>query len=478
MTPLLSMIGINKPDIRLVVHYGMPISVESYYQQTGRGGRDSLPTTCVLLWSREDEKICRTLTVNTLSVKTDFIKPMRGLVGGDLGCRRKCLMSYFNESTFTLPTEPVEHCCDLCDIKRRDIADQQKGMKPLISSIDLSSEVFVALRTLSLTGNCINFKGIISLLHGKDDIHARKVLSTEDVNSFELFGFGKHRSDKWWTALFYQLMDVDVFIGYELRNSQSKEHCAQYFLYYITEGGKQYLSRCEETVKLAYATKTFPRYNSEIRCGLLRKLLEEELKVLRAQERQSQRRAALAEAERLANEEVEENPNIIPTRPRQIKTKRKLFDDDVIENVEDGMEQENIDDNHITKKRETSVSYELSPNCKDNETKKLQLTTLELLKTQRHKISKQYRYNIQYVLTSKELKRLVKDFVTIEFVNSNQNSSQLATQLMTMFGWQPCKAKIATLLAEALIDCYFSKSKEDEGNQRGCDDGMVENVDA
>ena len=46
--------GIDKPNVRLVYHYGAPGSVEAYYQQAGRAGRDGLPSRCILMWSQKD----------------------------------------------------------------------------------------------------------------------------------------------------------------------------------------------------------------------------------------------------------------------------------------------------------------------------------------------------------------------------------------------------------------------------------------
>lgn len=66
----------DKPDVRLVVHCGMPKTVESYYQQTGRAGRDGLPATCVLLFSRGDaakqrRSVALAVTKSTARVRED-----------------------------------------------------------------------------------------------------------------------------------------------------------------------------------------------------------------------------------------------------------------------------------------------------------------------------------------------------------------------------------------------------------------------
>jgi superfamily II DNA helicase RecQ len=270
------MIGIDKPDIHLIIHYGLPMSIESYYQQTGRGGRDGKPTSAILLWDRESEKTCHWLATSEAkkhgiyNVGPDFVKPMKGLACGDFSCRRKCMMSYFNEDTRSLPREAVENCCDLCDTKRLEGND-----KHLITK-EFRAGVFILMRTLRKVTSCSNLKGLIGIIMGRDNQDARKVLPT--CKTFGLFGSGKGHSELWWKALFYQIMDVDNFVACKTQivtktNSDGKEYTISFFIYTLGTAGKYYLSECESKFPLdmIYQTNAFPpRYDSDIRCTLLR----------------------------------------------------------------------------------------------------------------------------------------------------------------------------------------------------------------
>ena len=137
--------GINKPDVRFVIHFDMPKSIEQYYQEIGRAGRDGLEAEALLLYSAGDiHKIRYFFKDNFDSSKSENL--LQGMIKYCESpiCRRQALLSYFGESYSNARKDCVssENCCDICTSKKIDFSRPRAILHKKIQSFPKPSKKY------------------------------------------------------------------------------------------------------------------------------------------------------------------------------------------------------------------------------------------------------------------------------------------------------------------------------------------------
>ncbi|KGN53928.2 uncharacterized protein LOC101222028 [Cucumis sativus] len=272
--------GIDKPNIRQVIHYGCPKSLESYYQESGRCGRDGIASVCWLYYTRSDfakaDFYCgESQTENQRRAIRESLMAAQQYCS-IATCRRNFLLGYFGERFHS------DKCgnCDNCIVSKKER--------------DMSKEAFLLLACIQSCRGKWGLNMPVDILRGS---RAKKILDTQ-FDKLPLHGLGKEYSSNWWKALASQLIsngyltenirDVYRTIGISAKGEQfldsARQDCQPPLVLPVTS---EMIGENEDDSALIEAGKmdnlaTFKSGLSEAEEKLFQLLLEERMKLARS----------------------------------------------------------------------------------------------------------------------------------------------------------------------------------------------------
>ncbi len=186
--------GIDKPDVRFVVHHDMPQNIESYYQQIGRAGRDGLHADCLFLFSYGDANKIRYFihqkTGEEQRVAEEHLQKLIGYVEAEQ-CRRIKLLEYFGEHF-------NQQNCGMCDFCTGDTPEKENITVP----------VQKFLSTMARTDQRFGYNHILNILLGS----RRKEVLKFNHDKLSTYGIGKEFSRPEWQQLYRELIKQDIIV--------------------------------------------------------------------------------------------------------------------------------------------------------------------------------------------------------------------------------------------------------------------------